>query len=397
MSDLPAKASMGGPDGPAAIDGAGADAGAPVAGADAAAGRPDAPALPKSAEQAEPSAEWPHVARTRRPRYPGTHPRRFEHKYKELAPERYPDTVARVLASGKTPAGSHVPVLADEVLEVLSPFPGDVAVDCTLGHGGHAALLLPRLLPGGRLIGLDADPLELPRTEERLRRLGYGPETFLARRSNFAGLPRVLAEEAVEGADCILADLGLSSMQIDTPSRGFSTKVAGPLDMRMNPSRGQPASTYLARIGAGALGEVLAENADEPFAEALGQALAGRQFMQTTELAEAVREALPRLPEEERERSVRRVFQAVRIAVNDEFGALEALLRALPSCLARGGRVAILTFHSGEDRRVKKAFQAGLREGQYEEIARDVLRPTGEECRANPRATPAKLRWARRG
>lgn len=328
----------------------------------------------------------------RRVRYAGKHPRRFEDKYKELNPEKYPETVARVLASGKTPAGMHVPIMVREILEVLAPKPGEIVVDCTLGYGGHAREILPLLQPGGRLIGLDVDPLEQPRTEERLRELGFGRDVFQARRSNFAGLPKVLAAEGLRGVDGILADLGVSSMQIDTPSRGFSVKIAGPLDMRMNPSKGRPASEVLAEMKAGELSALFKENADEPRAEALAAQLAGRHFTQTTDLAAAIHAAQPRLPGDERDKTVRRVFQALRIAVNEEFTALDTLLKHLPHCLNPGGRAAILTFHSGEDRRVKKAF----REGPYAEVSADVIRASAEECRANPRATPAKLRWARR-
>ncbi len=330
----------------------------------------------------------------RRPRYAGTHPRRFGEKYKEHAPAQYPETVAKVLASGKTPAGTHVPVMLSEVLDVLRPRPGGTAVDCTLGYGGHARALLPRLLPGGFLLGLDVDPLELPGTEARLRALGFGEDLFRARRSNFAGLPQALAAEGLSGADGILADLGVSSMQLDAPQRGFSTKAAGPLDMRMNPRRGQPASALLARLTPERLTRLLAEHADEARAPELAEALAGRLFEETTALAHAIRSALHRLGDDDREDSVRRVFQALRIAVNDEFTALEALLRHLPSCLNPGGVVAILSFHSGEDRRVKQAFKSGLRDGSYAAVADDVLRPSPSECRANPRAKAAKLRWA---
>jgi 16S rRNA (cytosine1402-N4)-methyltransferase len=328
----------------------------------------------------------------RRVRYAGKHPRRFEDKYKEHAPEKYPGTVARVLASGKTPAGMHVPIMVREVLDVLAPRPGEVFVDCTLGYGGHAREILPLLRPGGRLIGLDVDPLEQPRTEERLRALGFGPEEFQVRRSNFAGLPKILAAEGLAGVDGILADLGVSSMQIDTPSRGFSVKAAGPLDLRMNPHKGRPASALLAEMEPEALSAILKDNSDEPRAEALARQLAGREFARTVDLAAAIHTALPRLPGDERDKTVRRVFQALRIAVNEEFTALDTLLKHLPRRLNPGGRVAILTFHSGEDRRVKKA----LREGPYAEIAADVTRAGAEECRANPRATSAKLRWARR-
>jgi 16S rRNA (cytosine1402-N4)-methyltransferase len=343
-------------------------------------------------ETASPPPPLPH---RRRARYAGKHPRRFEEKYKEHQPGRYAQTVAKVLASGKTPAGMHRPVMVAEVMEALAPQPGEVAVDCTLGFAGHAQELLTRLQPGGRLLGLDTDPIELPKAEARLRGLGFGADVFTARRSNFAGLPQALWEAKIKGADLLLADLGVSSMQLDDPSRGFSVKHEGPLDMRMNPQRGQPASVLLQRLGAEALQTLLVENADEPHAVMLASALAGKFFATTTALAQAVRAALPRLSKEDGADSVRRVFQALRIAVNDEFSALETLLRHLPACLNPGGRAAVLSFHSGEDRRVKKSFEAGLRAGIYAEIS-GVLRPGSEERRANPRSAPAKLRWARR-
>lgn len=342
----------------------------------------------------EPSVPEPAPNR-RRPRYSGKNPRRFDQKYKERAPEKYPETVAKVIASGKTPAGTHRPIMVREILDVLRPQPGETAADCTLGYGGHSAEILARIAPGGRLIGLDADPVELPRTEARLRALGFGPETFTARQSNFAGLPQALAAEGLGGGVAmILADLGVSSMQLDDPARGFSVKAEGPLDMRMNPRKGRPASVLLEKTVPEPLAALLVENADEPHAGRLAQALAGRRLATTLELAAAIRQALSNRPEAEVTLSVRRVFQALRIAVNEEFTALETLLRHLPACLAPGGRAAILTFHSGEDRRVKKAFEAGLREGVYREIAREVMRPGAEELRSNLRAAPAKLRWA---
>jgi 16S rRNA (cytosine1402-N4)-methyltransferase len=332
----------------------------------------------------------------RRVRYSGKNPRRFEDKYKENNPEHYADTIAKVLASGKTPAGTHRPIMVAEILALLAPQPGELAVDCTLGYGGHAREILPKLLPGGKLLGLDADPIELPKTEARFRQLGFGPGVFNAHRSNFAGLPQVLAAAGLTGADLILADLGVSSMQIDDPARGFSMKHTGPLDMRMNPQRGQSAAAFLEKIPAHEFASVLAANADEPNATKLAAALAGRKFSITTDLVKAIRDALPNLSKEDISLTERRVFQALRIAVNDEFSALETFLRILPGCLNPGGRAAILTFHSGEDRRVKKAFLAGLHDGQYSGIADDVTRPSAEERRANPRSTSAKLRWARK-
>ncbi|PZR73648.1 MAG: 16S rRNA (cytosine(1402)-N(4))-methyltransferase [Chthoniobacterales bacterium] len=331
----------------------------------------------------------------RRARYRGKNPRRFEEKYKEHEPARYSDTIAKVLASGKTPVGSHRPIMVAEVLAALDPKPGEIAVDGTLGYGGHAQEILPRLQPGGRLLGLDADPIELPKTEARLSALGFDENTFTAHRTNFAGLPQLLARRGIAAVDLILADLGVSSMQLDDPKRGFSLKLEGPLDLRMNPERGAPASVLLQKLSAEKLSGLFLENADESN-PALAPSLAGKTFASTRALAHAIRAALFSRKEEEQELSVRRVFQALRIAVNDEFSALDTFLRNLPACLNPGGRVAILTFHSGEDRRVKKAFEAGLRERHYAEIATEVVRPSTEERRANPRATSAKLRWARR-
>jgi 16S rRNA (cytosine1402-N4)-methyltransferase len=291
-----------------------------------------------------------------------------------------------VIKSGKTPAGMHRPVMVREVMEVLDPQPGELAVDCTLGYGGHAAALLPALLPGGRLIGLDVDPIELPKAEARLRALEFGPDALTVHRTNFAGLAKVLPELA----DIVFADLGLSSMQMDNPARGFTYKCEGPLDLRMNPQRGQAGSALLETLDEAALAALLLANADEPKADRLARAIKKTSVSTTTQLTAIVRSAGGD------EDSVRRVFQALRIAVNDEFGALDAFLQNLPFCLKTGGRVAILTFHSGEDRRVKKSFQTGERRGVYSAIAHEVRRPAPSELRANPRSRSAKLRWARR-
>jgi 16S rRNA (cytosine1402-N4)-methyltransferase len=336
----------------------------------------------------------------RRRRYPGNNPRDFHDKYKELNPDRYPAEVQKVLASGRTPAGTHLPIMVDEVLECLRPVPGDVAVDCTLGGGGHARAILERVQPGGRLIGLDVDPLELPRAEGHLRGAGFGPDVFVARHANFAGLPKVLGAEGVPHANVILADLGVSSMQFDNPDRGFSYKGAGPLDMRMNPQRGESAAQRIARSSEVELERLLQDNADEPHAALIARLLKQHSLDTTHALERVVRTgltaAVPSITKAEAKMSTRRTFQALRIAVNDEFGALDALLRALPLCLAPGGRVAIITFHSGEDRRVKKAFQAGHRTGLFSSIALGVIRSAKEETFANRRASAAKLRWARK-
>jgi 16S rRNA (cytosine1402-N4)-methyltransferase len=334
----------------------------------------------------------------RRVRYAGKNPRTFRDKYKELDPVRYRPDIEKILASGKTPAGTHRPIMVSEVLECLRPRPGEIAVDCTLGGGGHARAILERIQPGGRLIALDIDPVELPRTEAALRAAGFGPESFSAHRVNFAGLPGVLAVEHVSTVDMILADLGVSSMQLDNPDRGFNYKEQGPLDMRMNPARGEPASQLVARLTESELAAILDENADEPHAELIADALKRQPLDTTHALERAVRAALTSahgdLAKPDVKLSVRRTFQALRIAVNNEFSVLDALLRSLPGCLAPGGRAAVLTFHSGEDRRVKKAFQAGFRAGIYSAVATDVIRSTVEETRANRRASSAKLRWA---
>jgi 16S rRNA (cytosine1402-N4)-methyltransferase len=342
----------------------------------------------------------PQPVRKRRPRYSGRNPRKFHEKYKELNADRYASEVQRILQSGKTPAGTHRPIMVAEILEVVAPKAGEIAVDATLGYGGHARAILERIQPGGKLLGLDVDPIELPRTEERLRLAGFGPEVFAARRSNFAGLPQALAREGFAAADIILADLGVSSMQLDNPERGFTFKESGPLDMRMNPSRGEPASQFLAHISEEKLARLLEENSDEPHAPIIAAALKKKPIGTTEELCRVIRETLRAsysiLPKDEIETSIRRVFQALRIAVNDEFSALDSFLRNLPACLKPNGRVAILTFHSGEDRRVKKSLQASHRDGIYSAIADEVIRPSAEETRANPRASPAKLRWAMR-
>jgi len=334
----------------------------------------------------------------RRRRYAGTHPRRFEEKYKERDPARYGEEVAKVLASGKTPAGMHRPIMLREVREVLALKPGETVVDATLGYGGHAGDLLAAVQPGGRLIALDVDPVELPKAEARLRALGFPDESIRVHRTNFAGLARLLATEAPAGAHAIVADLGVSSMQLDDPARGFTFKDDGPLDLRMNPERGTPAHALLAAVPEKDLARLLNDYSDEPLATVLARGLvearARSRITTTTQLARAIRAALPP-GQQEPDTVVRRVFQALRIAVNDEFAALEMFLRRLPACLAPGGRVAILTFHSGEDRRVKHAFRGGLMDGRYAEIAPEVIRPSTEELRANPRASSAKLRWAR--
>ena len=334
----------------------------------------------------------------RRERYTGKNPRRFDQKYKEHQADRYTADIEKILASGKTPAGSHRPIMVDEILAVLKPSIGEIAVDCTLGHGGHASRLLQAIEPGGKLIGLDTDPLELPKTEARLRATLCDPQSLIVVRSNFVGLAHALAIHAPGGVDMLLADLGLSSMQIDDPKRGFSYKHDGPLDMRMNPLKGLAASEWIARISLPDLVKQLSENADEPQAEPLARAILQAQsrspLTTTQSLVAVVRRVMSNNSEATSSATVQRVFQAIRIAVNDEFGSLDALLRQLPTSMKSGGRITILSFHSGEDRRVKSAFKLGLASGAFTQISEDVIRTSFGEQHANPRSAAAKLRWA---
>ena len=341
----------------------------------------------------------PHV---RRVRYQGTYPRQFEEKYKELDPVRHAQEIQKVMDRGQTPAGMHRSICVKEILEILNPQPGETALDATLGFGGHAQEILSRLLPGGRLLGLDVDPLELPRTEARLRKLGFDESALVVRRMNFSEIATLLPE-AGGGFDVVLADLGVSSMQIDNPARGFSFKTDGPLDLRLDPSQGQSASELLLSVTRARLRDLLIDNSDEPFAIPLAAALQGQYIETTTQLATLIRDTLNasfkrNMPPDEREaetkKALQRTFQALRIEVNNEFGVLDQFLAALPGCLKPGGRVVIMSFHSGEDRRVKKAFQSGERDGTYARVAPELIRPSFEEQRANPRSSSTKLRWA---
>ena len=345
----------------------------------------------------EPDDAGPEAPHRRRVRYKGTHPQVFAQKYKELQAENYHDDVEKVIARGATPAGSHRSICVQEILTVLSPKPGEIAVDCTLGYGGHAKAVLQALLPGGRLYGLDVDPIEIEKTEVRFRRLGFLSDAFIVRRINFAGLPKLLADEK-NGFDIVLADLGVSSMQIDNPERGFTFKGNAALDMRMNPLRGASAALFLERTAENRLAAILQENADEPEAEEIAHVLALRRgkILTTRDLSKAVKEALESKykSEEDITKTIRRTFQAIRIEVNGEFSALDTLLARLPECMKSGGRIAILTFHSGEDKRVAGSFQSGFETGVYSSVSTLPIFPGAQEKYSNPRARSACLRWA---
>lgn len=337
----------------------------------------------------------------RRVRYSGTHPKRFEEKYKELNPEKYQDTVAKVIAKGSTPAGMHIPIMVQEILDFLQIQPGQKGLDATLGYGGHTQEMLRCLDGKGHLFALDADPIESQKTRERLEKLGYGEEILSVRLLNFADIDQIAAKEGP--FDFVLADLGLSSMQIDNPERGFSIKFDGPLDLRLNPEKGITAAKRLQEVSKEELKGMLITNADEPYAEEIARAIMGakkkgRKLLTTMQLRAVIEEALSFLPEEGKKEAVKkscqRTFQALRIDVNNEYEVLEAFMEKLPDALAPGGRAAILTFHSGEDRIVKKAFKQFYKDGVYKEVAAEVVRPSAEECVRNSRAHSTKMRWA---
>jgi 16S rRNA (cytosine1402-N4)-methyltransferase len=334
----------------------------------------------------------------RRKRYRGTHPRSFSEKYKEQHPERYREDVERVIARGDTPAGSHRSICVKEILEVLAPKPGETAIDATVGYGGHARRILESILPGGHLYGFDLDPTELPKTAKRLADAGIPGGAFIPVHANFSTVSKVIVDAGIGGVDILLADLGVSSMQIDDPARGFSFKRRGPLDMRMDPERGKSAREYLRSVSESGLCEILRANADEEEAEAIARTVYLRrdELFTTRDLAEAICSCFPELAYKDpaMTRTLRRAFQAIRIEVNGEFSALETLLASLPSCLNPGGRAAFLAFHSGEDRRVEAAFREGFEKGLYSAISTEALRPSREEQYGNPRSSAAKLRWA---
>jgi 16S rRNA (cytosine1402-N4)-methyltransferase len=336
----------------------------------------------------------------RRTRYKGTHPKNYKEKYKELNPEKYADDVAKIIQKGNTPAGMHISICVKEILEFLQITPGQTGLDATLGYGGHTLEMLKCLDSKGRLYAIDVDPIELPRTKDRLERLGYGSDILEIKQMNFSQIDKVTSQS--ESFNFVLADLGVSSMQIDNPERGFTFKAEGPLDLRLNPKVGTSAAELLKEMTLFEIEDMLIENADEPHAAVIARAILssikkGIDILTTTQLRNIIKDALkyvPKIKEDDIKKSCQRTFQALRIDVNNEFEVLDEFLEKLPGVLAKGGRVAILTFHSGEDRRVKKSFQHFFREGVYSEIAPEPIRPSTEECNVNSRARSAKLRWA---
>ncbi|MBS5934215.1 MAG: 16S rRNA (cytosine(1402)-N(4))-methyltransferase RsmH [Clostridiales bacterium] len=337
----------------------------------------------------------------RRVRYKGTHPRSYKEKYKEHQPEKYKDTIEKVISKGSTPAGMHISICVNEILEFLQIKPGQIGLDATLGYGGHTSHMLKCLEGKGHIYGLDVDPIESAKTKERLEGLGYGTDILTVKLLNFANIDQIIAESGP--LDFVLADLGVSSMQIDNPDRGFSYKVEGPLDLRLDPSKGISAAERLKNISQPELEGMLIENSDEPYAREISRAIVseikkGKAIDTTTRLKEVIEGVLTSVPASERKEIIKktcqRTFQALRIDVNSEFEVLEEFMEKLPNVLAKGGRVAILTFHSGEDRLVKQYFKHFYKEGIYSDIAKDVIRPSMEECNINSRARSTKMRWA---
>ena len=337
--------------------------------------------------------EEPHK---RRVRYKGKYPRNYKEKYKELNPEKYQDTIEKVIRKGSTPAGMHISIMVREIIDFLKIKPGQTGFDATLGYGGHTKAMLECLKGQGHMYATDVDPIESAKTKKRLADAGFGEDILTIRLQNFCTIDEIAKEAG--GFDFVLADLGVSSMQIDNPDRGFSFKVDGPLDLRLNPEKGISAAERLAQIDEDELAGMLWENSDEPYAEELAHAIVterkhGKPIDTTTRLREVIEETLSFLPEKEKKDTVKktcqRTFQALRIDVNNEFEVLYEFMEKLP-----GGRAAILTFHSGEDKLVKKALKQGYKEGVYSEIANDVVRPSAEECAQNGRARSTKMRWA---
>lgn len=338
----------------------------------------------------------------RRVRYKGTHPTKFEEKYKEHQPEKYADTVAKVISKGNTPAGMHISICVKEILDFLQIKPGQKGLDATLGYGGHTRKMLECLQGQGHIYALDVDPIEIVKTKERLQQAGYGPEILTVIQENFANIDRIAKEYGP--FDFVLADLGVSSMQIDNPARGFSYKSEGPLDLRLNPQKGISAAQRLKEVSQEELEGMLIENSDEPYAALIAAEIkkeqrSGISIDTTSQLTAAIEKALAFIPNNREKndllkKTCQRTFQALRIDINSEFEVLDAFLSKLPGILAPGGRAAILTFHSGEDRLVKQAFKFYERTGEFSEAAKDVIRPSAEECRQNGRAHSTKMRWA---
>ena len=354
-----------------------------------------------SNEGQEAASQDAQQSHKRRVRYKGKYPKKFEEKYKELQPEKYQDTIQHVMQKGNTPAGMHISIMVKEILDFLEIKPGQVGFDATLGYGGHTKAMLQCLQGKGHVYTTDVDHEEAAKTKKRLEELGFGEDILTIKLQNFCTIDEIAKE--VGGFDFLLADLGVSSMQIDNPKRGFSFKVDGPLDLRLNQEAGISAAERLETITRDELAGMLYENSDEPYCEELAKAITdeirrGNHMDTTTKLRQVIEKTLDFLPEKEKKETIKktcqRTFQALRIDVNREFEVLYEFMEKLPDALKPGGRAAILTFHSGEDKLVKKALKAGYKAGIYSDYAKDVIRPSAQECAQNGRARSTKMRWA---
>ncbi len=340
----------------------------------------------------------------RRPRYSGTHPKKFNQKYKERNARAYPHLHRRLRAKGKTPAGTHVPIMVAEIMATLKPKPGEILADCTLGYGGHASHFAQHLGPSGRLIGFEVDGPELEKTRERLQDIETDLTVY---RKNYAGITSVMHEEKLTGFDIIFADIGVSSMQIDDPSRGISYKHKGPLDMRMDSRLKETGADLLQKLSVEEISEALDQLSDEPDHKEIAAAIAAQReispITQTNQLIRLIfktKNITAQAWKEQQKRKFNslhpaaRTFQALRIMVNDELGALRQLLRLAPQCLNPGGRIGIMSFHSGEDRLVKTSFKQGKASGIYTAVTPQPLVPRRQEIMQNPRSSAAKFRYA---
>lgn len=313
---------------------------------------------------------------------------KIRRKIQRAEPGKIADTIEHVIQKGGTPAGKHISIMVKEILDFLQIKPGQKGLDATLGYGGHTRAMLEQLHGEGHIYGLDVDPIESVKTKKRLEDLGFGEDIMTVRQMNFADIDQIAEEFGP--FNFILADLGVSSMQIDNPDRGFSYKFDGPLDLRLNPQSGISAAERLQEVDREELAGMLVENSDEPYAEEIARCITGairrgEKVDTTTKVRELIEQALGFIPEKERKEAVKkacaRTFQALRIDVNSEFEVLYAFLDKLPNVLAPGGRVAILTFHSGEDRMVKKSFKQYQKAGLYSEIADERHPPVRRRMR----------------
>lgn len=336
----------------------------------------------------------------RRKRYSGKYPKNYNEKYKELNPDKYQDVIEKVIKKGNTPVGMHIPIMTKEIIEFFNIKENEIGIDATLGFGGHTKLMLEKLNHTGHIYAFDIDEIEIVKTKKRLELLGYDEKDITIINANFKDIDIMLSKNIK--CDFLLADLGISSMQVDNPERGFSYKHEGPLDLRLDPLKGEKASDLLMKMSKKELENIFIEYADEEYADIIATKICEKKSYTvidtTLKLYQIIKEALSFIPKERRDETIKkssqRVFQALRIYTNNELEVLDEFLMKLPNILNHGAKVVILSFHSGEDRIVKKAFKEYLNDGIFKEISNGVIRPSLEEIYNNPRCKSTKLRWA---